>query len=223
MFEIRIAKADKNIDVDFNAFSPEVKRFIVEQGLSKLLNAATAKDTLAAHNNNEEEMRSDAYVNAQKRVASLVAGNTSARKSKSSGSKVSGEIMTEARRQAKIIVKAQIKAAHGRISDYSSKTLTEYANKYIEANPSVVEAAKLAVEAAQNLASKATMDVAAIPIDPSKVKANEDRKAKAKAATAAKNAGKPGPQASTTAKRGKGSTLPQAPKRAPQEVHATVQ
>lgn len=51
------------------------------------------------------------------------------------------EIMSEARRRSKNIVKAQIKALGHRISDYDSKTITEYANLYLADHPELIEQA----------------------------------------------------------------------------------
>ena len=227
-FQIKIAKAKQEIEVEFDTLPPAIKAYVVEQGLSKLLNAATAKITKAntgpAEKDGktltaEENIAASAMALAEKKLESLQAGKMVARTKKAGDSKVDREVLVEARRQAKLIVKAKLKAANKKISDYTAKALTEAANVYLESHPELIADAQAAINEASKHAASAELDVAAIPVDPDKIKANEEKKAKAKAATAAKNAGKPGPQKPAIAKRG-AAALPQAPKRAPAEVHA---
>lgn len=219
-FQIKIAKAKTNLEVDFDAFPPEVKAYIVEQGLSKLLNAATAKETVAT-TPDDATREANSLAHAQKKLENLQAGQMTARRASKSDGKTPAAVMTEARRQAKIIVKAQAKAKGKRLTDYTPKAWTEAANIYLNDNPALIEAAQAAINAAAALAAQAEMDVSTLVADPKLVAANEAKKEAARKATAAKNAGKPGPQKSAIKKQAKPQgTLPVSPKRAPAEVHA---
>jgi len=220
-FIIRIAKANKDLEVQFADFPPDVKRYIVEQGLSKLLNAATAKETVKTTPDNATR-EANSMAHATKKLDNLKAGQISTRAKSTGDGKTPAVVMTEARRQAKIIVKAQAKAKGLRQADFTAKAWTEAANTYLASNPALIEAAKAAIEANAALSAAAEIDVSALKADPKLVAKNEERKAAARAATEAKNAGKPGPQKSAIEKRAKPATgtLPPSPKRAPAEVHA---
>lgn len=193
IFKIKIAKARTALDVEFDELPGDVQQYIVEQGLSKLLNSATAKVT-KANEPDETKLAEQALGLANKKLDSLKAGSFK-RTTKSDG-KVPGVVMTEARRLAKNIVKAGIKAAGQRISDYEAKAITEAANAYLAQHPELIETAKASIEASSSVTSAAAVDIAGIPISAEKVAKNEEKKAKAKAETAAKNAGKPGSQRS---------------------------
>ena len=197
-FKIKITKAKRDMVVDFDALPDAVKIYIVEQGLAKLLNGATAKET-AATTPDETTRGNNAYALAEKKLESLKEGKTSARKASGDG-KTPAKVMTEARRLSLNIVKAKLKAAGKKISDFTAAALTEAANQYLAANPGLIEQAKAAMEAAEALANTGDIDVNAIQADPKKVAAREAANAKKRAETAAKNAGKPGGQASTIKK-----------------------
>lgn len=216
-FIIRIAKANKDLEVQFADFPPEVKRYIVEQGLSKLLNAATAKETKEL-TPDDATREANSMAHATKKLDNLKAGQISTRGKKSVGDgKVPQNVMTEARRQAMIVIKAKIIASGKKIGQFSTKAKTEAANDYLKNHPGLVTAAQDAINAAEAMAAAAEFDVSNIPVDAKLIAKNEAKKAAAKAATAAKNAGKPGPQKSAIKTQTK---LPPAPKRAPAEVHA---
>lgn len=204
-FKIKIPKAGQSIEVVWADLPQKVQMYIVEQGLSKLLVAATAKVT--ATTQPDEALRKDeAMAYANKKLDSLKAGKLSARASKSDG-KVSGVVMTEARRLAKTIVKAQIKAAGQKISDYSAKAITEAANLYLGDHQELIAQAEQSIAQAKALSEVAAVNVAAIPVDQDKVAKREKANAEKRAATSAKNAGKPGAQAPAIATRG-GKTPP---------------
>lgn len=196
-FNIKITKAKTSIAVEFDDLPDEVKVFIVEQGLSKLLNGATAKET-SATTPDETARAANSLALANKKLDALKAGQFK-RTSRGDG-KVAGVVMTEARRLAKNIIKAGIKKEGKRISDFEAKAITEAANAYIGEHPELIETAKASIEANAKLAQSVAVNVAAIPVSPAKVAKNEKKKAEAKAETLAKNAGKPGPQKSATKK-----------------------
>lgn len=195
--KVKIAKAQTNIEVIFEDLPPDIQLYIVEQGLSKVLNAATAKVT-KANTESEAQLAELALAEANKKLDKLKKGDLK-RSSKSDG-KVPGVVMTEARRLAKNIVKASIKAQGQRISDYEAKAITEAASIYLGEHPELIEQASASIEASKNLATAAAVNVSSIPVSEVKRAKNEAKKAEARAATEAKNAGKPGSQKSTVAK-----------------------
>lgn len=211
-FTIKITKAKANLDVVWEDLPDPVKLRIIEEGLGKMLNGATAKET-SSTTPDEAVRAANAMALAEKKLASLKSGQLKTKASRDG--KVAGVVMTEARRLAKNIIKAQIKAAGKKISDYEAKAITEAANKYLEKHPELIEAATASVNAAKNLASAVSEEVAGLEASPTKVAANEKKKAEARAATAAKNAGKPGPQASTIKKQAKAAPKSVARRPAP--------
>lgn len=214
-FKIKISKAKADLEVDFDALPPNVQLYIVEQGLGKLLNGATAKET-AATTPDEATRAANAMGLAQKKLDSLMAGKIVARKAAGDG-KTPAVVMTEARRLAKNIVKAGLKAKGKKISDFTAKAITEAANLYLTDHQDLIAQAKASIDAANALASTAEVNVDAIPVDPVKVEAREKANAAKRAETAAKNAGKPGGQASTPMPRGQAALKPVPPRRpAPQ-------
>lgn len=192
-FKIRITKAKKDLDIAWNELPPEVQMWLVEQGLSKVLNGATSKVT-AANTPDENSRGEQAMGLAQKKLDALRDGKFK-RSSKSDG-KVPGVVMTEARRLAKTVIKAQIKAKGKKISDYEAKAITEAANTYLAAHPELVEQARASVDANAKIAEAAAVDVSAIPVSDKRVQAREKANAEKRAETAAKSAGKPGGQKS---------------------------
>jgi hypothetical protein len=209
-FKIKVAKAGQDVEIIWNELSDEVKMHIIEHGFSKVLNAATAKVTKTTQPD-AEKLKAEAYNLAMKKLDALKRGEVGRKKaSKGPG----GKVMTEARRLAKIIVKAAIKEQGGKISDYEAKEITEAANQYIEENPQIVADAEASIKRAEALAGKGTIDTKKIPVSAKKVAAREAKNAEARKGTADKAAGKPGPQASTLATRGK--VMPPAAKPRPQ-------
>lgn len=209
VFNIMVTKAQQTLQVVWDDLPQPIKLRLIAEGIGKLLNAATAKVTKSS-TPDAESLKAQALGLAQKKLDSLHRGELRAKAVKGQG-KASGVVMTEARRLAKNIIKAQIKAAGKKISDYETKAITEAANGYVTKHPELIKQAEESIAAAKALAEQASnieADVAAIPVSASKVKAREEANAKKRAETLAKNAGKPGGQKSATAVR-------QVPKRAP--------
>ena len=123
---------------------------------------------------------------------------------KAKGKSVSGEdrkVTTEARRLGREVIKDMIKAAKGRIGDYSAKQITEAADELIKGDPSFV------VKAKENLASRndtlPVLDIGAL-IQPDAKKVAKRKADEASKPLSAKQAGMTG-------------KVP--PRRKPQEVH----
>lgn len=208
-FKIKISKAKADMEVDWDALPANVQQYIVEQGLSKVLNAATAKETKDKTPDNATR-EANAMALAAKRLDGLKEGKTGTKKS--SDSKVPGKVMTEARRLAKQIVKQAIKAGGGKVSDYTAAQITEAANLYITQHQEIIQKAEANIKAADDLAGVAAADISGLKADPKLVAKREAENAAKRAATEAKNAGKPGGQASATKKQaGKPTPVRAAP------------
>lgn len=112
------------------------------------------------------------------------------------GDKVSGAVMTEARRMARNIIKDELKRAGEKLAYYSASEITKSANALILANPEIVDRAKASL--AERDTVKVPIDIKAIPISADKKAAAEKARVnkKAKATLSAAQAGK-------TAKRSK--------------------
>jgi len=205
VFKIKVAKAGVDLDVIWNELSDEVKAHAIEHGLGKLLNAATAKVTKTTQPD-PAKLKAEALALANKKLDALKAGQIGRKKAKGP----SGKAMTEARRQAKIIVKAAIKEQGGKVGDYAAAEITELANEYIADNPEIVKQAEEAIAKAEASAAKGKIDLSKLKPDPKKVAKREARNAEARAITADKAAGKPGPQKSATAVRTKPGVAPAA-------------
>lgn len=210
-FKIKVAKAGQDVEIFWDELSNDVKMHIIEHGLGKVLNAATAKVTKTTQPD-ADKLKAEAYNLAMKKLDSLKAG-TIGRKKAASGA--SGKVMTEARRLAKIIIKAAIKEAGGKISDYEAKEITEAANEYIKENPDVIKKAEASIASAEAVAKGSKIDTSKIKVSSTKVAAREKKNAEARKASADKAAGKPGPQASAIIQRA-GKPTPMAAKPRPQ-------
>lgn len=215
LIRVKIAKANASIEVSWDDLSPEVKMYIVEQGLAKLLNGATAKET-KTQTPDDKQRAANALSLANKKLDALKKGEF--KRTRASG-KVPGAVMTEARRIAKNIVKAGIKANGEKVSDYDAKSITEMANQYIEENPDVVTQAQTAIENAAKLAAATKVDTSKFAPNPAKKAKREAANAAKRAETAEKNAGKPGPQRSAIATRAKPAVVRGAKPSQPQAHH----
>lgn len=100
---------------------------------------------------------------------------------------VSGEVMTEARRLARLLIKDEIKATGAKISHYSAKDISEAANAYLAGDdgPAMIAKAQANVDArGEAVASKPTPTIAelearlGISVSATKVAAAEKEKAK---------------------------------------------
>lgn len=188
---IPITKAKDFIEIDTAAIPIEVYQEALLQGLKVLLNRGTSKVTKETYPN-EAELKAKAMAVAQEQVELVMTGKikfTGAAKAKT---KESGKVMTEARRLARNVVKDAIKASGGKISHYEAKDITAAANELLKNDPSLVEQAKVNLEALEK-APSATVDIKSlISVSAKKVAQADAKKAKEKADAplSAKQAGK---------------------------------
>lgn len=188
MLAIKVTKGG-TIAVDLNRLPDRIYKAVLVHGLQKLINRKSKSDKTDVMKPMEraEANLTAMYANTFKLIGSKV-----------ESSKASHPVMVEARRLAKLAIKAEIKAGNIVAADGSKLKVahvaaTEYtrlANELIEADKSYITAAEANLKAAEKpIAAKLT-----VSIDPKLVKAAEDKKAKAKATAgqtlSAKQAGK---------------------------------
>jgi hypothetical protein len=181
MFTIKIndkQNGNSELRVDFDALPENVRAEVVRQGLSKMLNAKSAKLSPREA--------------AERKLKSMQEGKVRASAAGKEG--YSGKEKTEAMRLARTAVKAGIKDTGFNISDYSATNITEMAKEYLAEFPETWEKARENVQAAEALAPKA--QITKEP-DPERVAKREAEKAKktAKPATKGKAKGKAKPAA----------------------------
>jgi len=188
---IPITKGKAPVEVELDSLPEEVYREAMIQGMKVLLNRGMSKITKETYPA-EEELKAAAMAKAAENLEACKEGKIRFTGSKSA-SKVSGAVKTEAMRLARNIVKDEIKKAGGKISHYAASDITAAAKELLEASPELIEQAKEELE--KRAATPVKIAIGAIPTDPKRVKAAEEKKAKAKAAKgetlSAKQAGMP--------------------------------
>lgn len=200
ILKIPVTKAgNRAIDIDTDVdLNDEMFRLALEEGLKVLMNKRMSK--VPAQKGLEGKALTDAqdsaYAIAQENYESLKAGKLRkgrAATTTADGKKVSGVILTEARRLAKEVVKNEIKNAGMKVSHVAASDITKAANALIEADPSFIEQATANIEARSHV--KAKLDIAALVHEsPKLVAAAEKAKAERKTQLSVKQAGKAAPR-----------------------------
>lgn len=183
---VPIAKGGKDayIDVDYDLIPTEQLTNVAINGLVTILNARMSK--VGAITKLEGKALEDAKAMAMKianeNLESLMANRTKP-KGKAAKSDHPREVMTEARRIAKEMVKNKLRAANRRISHVAASDITKAANMMIESDPSIIEKAREAIAERANLTNTMTSEIdvtSMVPEDPKKVakaeKAKTDRR-----------------------------------------------
>lgn len=180
--KIPVVKGKDTIDIFTDKLPDHVYREAMFQGLKVLINRSMSKITKTTYPK-EDELKAAALAKAAEVLEALYAGKI--RVTGAKADKVSGAVMTEARRLARNMVKDEMKRQGIKVSYVDSKDITAAANTLIAENPSIIEEAKKSIEARDAKASqvaKALAGVAkSIPINAAKQKKIEDKKAEAKA------------------------------------------
>ena len=148
---IKVTKAGKSLEVNLQDLPDEAYQFVLQKGLEALLNARMSKVlTKDLEGEKLADAQSAALKIAEENLANLKAGKiTKARggAKDANGNKVAANVMTEARRLAKEVVKNEIRAAGMKISHVEASVITKAANELIAADPSFIENAKANIEA----------------------------------------------------------------------------
>jgi len=196
---VPITKAGATVEIDTSAIPIEVYQEALLQGLKVLLNRGTSKITKETYDK-PEELKAAALAKAEEQVQLVMTGKIKFTGQKAA-KKESGKVMTEARRLARNVVKDAIKASGGKISHYEAKDITTAANELLKSDPSLVEQAKVNLEALEKAPSQ-TVDIKSLISVSAKKVAQAEAKKAAEAADkplSAKQAGKTKPRAKPSA------------------------
>jgi len=196
---IPITKAgNKTIEISTDNIPDEMYNIALAEGLKVLLNRGMSKvpASKGLEGKELEDVHVSAYTIAEKNVEKLYAGELKGGRSIASkdGDKVSGVVMTEARRLAKEVIKNEIKAAGMKISHVPAADITKAANALLTTDKSYLATAQANIEARMALVTKGKDEAEAkasalamlqklggIAESPKLVKAAAERKAKEKA------------------------------------------
>lgn len=204
IMKIEVTKAKQALDIDTSELPDQVYQEALRQGLKVLLNRGMTKITKETYPN-ADELKAAALEKANTTLADMKAGKIRIVGAK--GDKVSGAVKTEAMRIARALVKDEMKRQKIKVSYVPAKEISLAAENVIRANPSIMEKAKLAVEAreAEALALKEGLAQIVTPgmIDQAKKAKVDKEAAEAKAAVKAAGASLSATQAGQVAQRGK--------------------
>lgn len=186
---IPVTKGKGVVSIETDQLPEAVYAEALRLGLKELVNRGMSKITVAKLEGEElAKAQAAAMAKATDNVEAIMAGKIKFAGQKAS-SKVSGAVMTEARRIARNIVKDEIKKAGGKISHYEASEITKAANQLIEAQPEIIETAKANLEARTSAPVK--LDIASLVKESPKLVAKaEEAKAAKKGQLSAKQAGK---------------------------------
>src|SRR5262245_32134749 len=151
-------------------------------GFKQILNRGQTKITKEAYPE-PEALKAKAMEVAEATLENMYAGKIRIMGGAAKADKVPREVMTEARRIARNLVKEELKRSGVKVSYVESSEITKAANALLAADPDIIKQAEEEVE--KRAAKKGKIDIASIPISQKKMKAAEDRK-KDKTLSAAK-------------------------------------
>ena len=196
ILSIPVTKAKAAIDIDTDQVHETMYAAALKEGLKTLVNGGMSKVTKETYPN-AEELKAKAWEIAQARALQLIDGSLKLGRSIATKGP-SGAVMTEARRLARDLVKAALKAQGLKVSHYESSEITRAANAMIEQDSGLITMAEANIAARGKVS--APFDPATM-IHPSQklVEAAEEAKAKKaanKVPLSAKQAGKVAPRAS---------------------------
>jgi hypothetical protein len=195
ILNIKIAKASvaakgdnpghiATVEVDTDRIINEATySLIFATGLETILNSRMSAKLVGAVTKKTgkdlEEAQAAAMKIAQENLDNIYNGEVKAKKSKfksldADGKAIPQAVMTEALRQAREVVRNEIRKAGQKISQYKASQITEYAKSVIAADASYIAKAREALDARSAIV--AAIDVSVFKPDPELVK-----KAKAKA------------------------------------------
>jgi hypothetical protein len=174
-FEIPIVKAKDVATIETSALPDDVYNEALYLGLKALANRGQSDVTGSTYPDEQERAEAATEI-ATKTIADMYLGKirrSSGAKSTSAGK---GELQVEARRLAKIYVKAELKEAGLRVSLIKPAEITKLANEMIANDPTILEEAKANIAKRHEKGKAKKIDVAAL-----KAKVKEDPELVAKA------------------------------------------
>jgi len=171
--KIPVVKGKSYLEVDTAELPIHVYREALVQGLKVLLNRGQTQITKAAYPE-AEDLKAKAMETAEQTLENMYAGKIRIMGSSAKSDKVPREVMTEARRIARNLVKEELKRSGVKVSYVESSEITKAANALLAADPDIIKQAEEEVE--KRASKKVKIDIASIPISQKKVKAAEARK-----------------------------------------------
>jgi hypothetical protein len=173
VLKVPVVKGKTFIEVSTSDLPEHVYREVLIQGLKVLVNRGQTKLTKGAIPD-PEKLKEAAMEAAEATLQNMYDG-----KIRMSGGaksdKVPREVMTEARRIARAMVKDELKRSGVKVSYVESSEITKAANVLLADNPQIIEDAKEEVE--KRAKAKVKIDVSKIPQSQKRIQAAEARKA----------------------------------------------
>jgi hypothetical protein len=202
--KIPITKAKAFIEVntddpsDGGDLPPHVYAACLEVGIKHYLNGGMTKITTSNLEGEElEAARAAALAKGEENLKAMREGKIRIVGAKTE--KISGKVMTEARRLARSLIKDEMKRHKIKLSHVLAKDITAAANAYLasEDGKELIEQAKASVEAqSKKVEGGLGIDISAlIPIDEKKKAQAEAKRKEAKTQLSALQAGKVAPRA----------------------------
>lgn len=189
--KVPVTKGKSTLDVLISKLPDAVYREILVQGCKVVLNRGMTKITKETYTN-PEELKAAAMAQAEKTLQAMYDGKIRIMGAKAD--KVSGAVMTEARRLARNLIKDQLKADGVKISYVEASEITKAANALIAADPNIIKTAEESLKAreakAEGIRSALKGIVSAVPQSEKKKAKAEAEKAKAKETLSKTQAGK---------------------------------
>lgn len=147
VMRIPVTKSGGVVEIDTSAIPQDVYEAALAEGLKALVNKGMSKITLKDLEGAElAKAKAAAQAKAEENAAGILDG-TIKLPGRKSHSKEPAEVMAEARRLAKNLVKDELKEANIRLKDVASKDLTAWAKKVLDSNPELITEARANVEA----------------------------------------------------------------------------
>lgn len=198
---IPITKGGASIEVDTDNMPESMYLMAMQEGLKVMLNKRMSKVTVAKLEGVKlAEAREAAMVIARKNYDEVMAGTMKGGRA-AGAAKISGVVMTEARRLAKEVVKNEIRAAGLKVSHVEASAITKLANELIASDPSYVaqateniEKRKAKVNEDQSAALAFLQKLGGVQESPKLVAKAEKEKAEKKSTLSVKQAGKVAPR-----------------------------
>lgn len=184
VFQVPIAKAGDKAFIEVNLkelVDDEMYAAVLMEGLKSILNARMSKVGAVTKLKDKElaDAQALALKIAEENKAKLFSGEVKVKGKRAAKSDLPREVQSEARRQAREVVRNTIKAAGGKISQYAAKDITAWADQVIAADPSFIEKAQATIAARANLTLEIDAAVVLAKADPKKVaKAAADKAAR---------------------------------------------
>jgi hypothetical protein len=173
ILKVPVVKGKSYLEVSPNDLPEHVYREVILQGLKVLLNRGQTKITKGAYPD-AEDLKAAAMEAAETTLQNMYDGKirvTGGAKS----DKIPREVMTEARRIARNLVKEELKKAGVKVSYVESSEITKAANALLATDPTIIAEAQEEVE--KRAKKKVKIDIGTIPLSEKRMKAAEAKRA----------------------------------------------